>query len=112
MLATPVPLAEVDQAVGVCLDIDSEPMCCASECTPVRIVDLQRVHVLLENLDRCFSTMLIAMPEQPLDALKGAQQALTGGFVMMGNAARILLRHGHTHGNKEPVEDVLGLRGD
>ena len=56
--------------------------------------------------------MLVAVPEQPLDPLEGVQQALTHGFVVMGDAVRILFKHGHTHGDAEPIQHMLGNRGD
>ncbi len=56
--------------------------------------------------------VLVAMPKQPLDALEGVQQALTGCFVMVDDTTRILFKHGYTHGDMKPVEDVLGFRGD
>src|SRR5271166_819860 len=31
---------------------------------------------------------------------------------MMSNATRVLLKHRHTHGDMEPVENVFRLRGD
>ena len=40
------------------------------------------------------------------------QQARTLVSIVVGDAAGILFQHRQPHGDVEPVQDVLGLRGD
>jgi hypothetical protein len=72
-LGRPEPLAIVDQAAGVRFDIDSELVDGLGELAQVRIADLQPVHVVLEDIDRFSSTMLIAVPKQPFDPFQIGQ---------------------------------------
>jgi len=55
------------------------------EFTQVRVADLQPVDVLFEVTNRCAGTMLVAMPEQPLDPFQLGQQASTRCLVVVGD---------------------------
>ena len=56
--------------------------------------------------------MAIAVPEQPLRSLQFTQQPRPFLLVVVGDAARLLLQRRQAHGDVEPVQDVLGFRGD
>ena len=69
-LAGAVPLAVVDQAVGVACDVDGELMRRTGKLAEMRVVQFQPGDIVLEELDLLSGAMLVAMPEQPFDALE------------------------------------------
>jgi thioredoxin reductase len=69
-LAGAVPLAVIDQAPGIAGDVHCELMRCTDELAEMRVVQFQPVDVRLEKLDFLSRTVLVAMPEQPFDALE------------------------------------------
>jgi hypothetical protein len=71
-LAGAVPLAVVDQAVGIAGDVDGKLMRCTSELPEMRVVQLQPVHVTFEEPDLLPETCLgsgatLASLKPPLD---------------------------------------------
>src|SRR3954452_10022492 len=111
-LARTEPLAIVDQAAGVAGDVNGELVCGTRELAEVRIIHRQPVYIVLEDRDLLAGPVLVAVPEQPLDAVQRSEQAGTLDLVAMRYAAGILVQNRQTHGDVEPVQHVLGFRGD
>jgi hypothetical protein len=111
-LAVAVSLAVVDQAGGIAPDVDGELMGGMVELAKMRIVQCQPVHVAFDEPDPLVGTILVVVPEQSVDPFEGLQQTLTGGLVMMGDSARLLFEHRRAHRDMQPVQHVLGRRGN
>src|SRR3954470_19122514 len=111
-LDTSEPLAIVDQAAGVAGDVNGELVCGTRELAEVRIIHRQPVYIVLEDRDLLAGPVLVAVPAQPLDAVQRSEQAGTLDLVAMRYAAGILVQNRQTHGDVEPVQHVLGFRGD
>ena len=82
------------------------------ELAALRVIDLQPLHVVLEYINRFSSTMLVAVPEQPLDPFQISQQPFTHRLIMVSDTTCVLFQHGHAHRDVEPIQDVLGCRSD
>jgi hypothetical protein len=73
--------------------------------------------VVLDSLDQCVDTLQalvdVTVPEIPLRAVQEALRVITGIIrICIGNrdTFRHLLQHRKSHGDMEPIDDVLGPR--
>src|SRR5208282_5727882 len=77
--------AIVDQATGVGGDVDRKLLRGAGKLVQIGIVHLEPIHVIQEETDCLSGSMLIAVPEQPLDPLQFGQQTLTRRLIMVSD---------------------------
>jgi len=75
----------------------------------IGIVYLQPIHVIEEETDRLSGSMLIAVPEQPLDPLQVSQQFRTRCLIMMSDTTSVLAQHSRAHSDMEPVTAGIPL---
>ena len=76
------------------------------------VIHFQRLHMISEILKFLLSTMLVAVPQQPLDTAERLEQTFPFSLIVMGGAAGVLFKHGQPHGYMKPVEHMLGYVRD
>lgn len=77
-----------------------------------RIVHLQRLYIILQIIRGRHGAMEIVVPQPPFDPVDVGQQRIADRLVALRHALGILAQHGQAHGDVEPVEHMLGRRGD
>jgi hypothetical protein len=104
-------LTIVDQAASVGTDVHGKLLGSTGEFAQIGVLHLQCVHVVQEEFDCLSGSILVAVPEQPLDTFQFGQQTFAGRIVMLGDSAGVLTQHRDAHGDVEPIEHVFSAVG-